>query len=64
MKIYKDIVFWSVAIVWTIMNLVLFFQDATYNIPVVNFTAITIMVILIILKNKNKRFNNWLNKKI
>lgn len=64
MKTYKDIVFWSVVIAWTIMNFVLLFKDAIYNIPVVNFTVIAIMAVLIVLKNTNKKFNNWLNKKI
>lgn len=64
MKTNKDIVFWSVVVAWAIMFCVLLFKDAIYNIPVVNFTVIAIMAVLILLKNTNKKFNNWLNKKI
>lgn len=56
---YKDIVFWSICIIWFIGNIVeaIFTRQVFVN----NMCWIFIMCIINLIKLYNTRFNNWLN---
>ena len=60
-KTNKDLVFWSVLIVWLSLAVVSLFIDNFALIYVHNFFII-VMCILVLIKDNNKKFNNWLNK--
>lgn len=57
--IYKDLVFWPIAILWLIGNIIEWYytSDAIW----VNIGFILLMCILIFIKETNKKFNDWLN---
>jgi hypothetical protein len=57
--IYKDLVFWPIATLWLIGNIIEFYY--THAAIWVNQGFILIMCILIYIKETNKKFNNWLN---
>lgn len=61
-KIYKDIVFWSIAIIWLIGNLIEF--KLTNYCFIVSFVMIAVMTVLISIKINNDAFNKWLNTPI
>lgn len=62
-KINKDIVFWTICIIWLALNVSSLLTDKI-DVSVNNNVFILIFCFLIILKKTNNRFNNWLNKKI
>lgn len=62
-KIYKDIVFWCVVLIWLILNIVVANIDKSM-LFFSNNIMIIFMCILIFLKNTNIKFENWLNTKI
>ena len=60
--IYKDILFWTIVILWLIGNIVEFYYTSAAIWVSQGF--ILIMWILIFIKEINKKFNNWLNTPI
>lgn len=58
--IYKDIVFWSIVVLWLIGNIL----EAYYTGEAffVNMFGIMIMSLLVLIKNSSKKFNDWLNR--
>ena len=62
-KIYKDIVFWCVVLIWLTLNIVVAIIDKSM-LFFSNNIMIIFMCILIFLKNTNIKFENWLNTKI
>lgn len=60
--IYKDILFWTIVILWLIGNIVEFYYTSAAIWVSQGF--ILIMWILIFIKETNKKFNNWLNTPI
>lgn len=64
-KINKDLIFWILALTWLTVNIVIW--KNTGNIDNCNYSNtgfIIIFTFLILLKKKNKKFNNWLNKNL
>ena len=61
-KIYKDIVFWSIAIIWLMGNLIEY--KLTNYCYIVSFVMIAVMAVLNSVKIYNDRFNEWLNTPI
>lgn len=60
----KDLIFWIVAGTWLIVNILLWILlDSSYCFYSNSLFIITIGV-LIIIKAKSKKFENWLNKEI
>lgn len=57
--IYKDLVFWPIAILWLIGNIVETYY--TGEAFFVNMFYIMFMSVLILIKTFSKKFNNWLN---
>lgn len=60
--IYKDLVFWPIATLWLIGNIIEFCY--TNEAFWVNNGFIVIMCILILIKTYSTKFNNWLNTPI
>ena len=58
--IYKDIVFWSIVVLWLSGNIL----EAYYTGEAffVNMFGIMFMSLLILIKNSSKKFNDWLNR--
>lgn len=61
-EIYKDIVVIVICALWLLGNTVEFLL--TRSMYVNNIEFIAIVSILILIKDKNEKFNNWLNTKI
>lgn len=60
--IYKDIVFWSIVVLWLVGNIL----EAYYTGEAffVNNFGITFMSLLVLIKNLSRKFNDWLNRPI
>lgn len=58
--IYKDIVFWSIVVLWLTGNIL----EAYYTGEAffVNKIGIIFMSLLVLIKNLSKKFNDWLNR--
>lgn len=58
--IYKDIVFWSIVVLWLTGNIL----EACYTGEafLVNRFGIIFMSLLVLIKKSCKKFNDWLNK--
>lgn len=63
-KIYKDVIFWSVALLWLLTNVIVFMLADASAVSISNLAYIIFMAVIIIIKNKSKKFNNWLNTKL
>ena len=59
-KINKDLIFWAIAILWLIGNIIEYY--ITKQAIIVNYGFITLMAFVILLKNHNHNFDSWLNK--
>lgn len=57
--IYKDIVFWSIVVLWLTGNILeaYYMGEAFF----VNMFGIMFMIFLVLIKNSSKKFNDWLN---
>ena len=58
--IYKDIVFWSIVVLWLTGNIL----EAYYTgeVFLVNMFGIVFMSLLVLIKMTSKKFNDWLNR--
>lgn len=63
-KIYKDVIFWSVALLWLLTNVIVFMLADASVVSISNLAYIIFMAVIIIIKNKSKKFNDWLNTKL
>lgn len=65
-KTNKDLVFYAFVSVWIIAILIPFYltNDGFISICIVNPIFIVLSGIMTLIKYKNNRFNNWLDKKI
>lgn len=63
-KIYKDVIFWSVALLWLLTNVIVFMLADASAVSISNLAYIIFMAVIIIIKNKSKKFNDWLNTKL
>lgn len=59
-KINKDLIFWTIAILWFIGNIIEYY--ITKQAIIVNYGFIILMAFVILLKNYNHNFDCWLNK--
>ena len=59
----NDKIFFAILIIWTIIDIVflLLFKSLTDSF-LTNLIFIAIFLILVLFKNLNKKFNNWLTK--
>ena len=65
-KTHKDLVFWIFVSVWIIAILTPYVltYDGFISICIVNPIFIVVSGVMTLIKYKNNRFNNWLEKKI
>lgn len=61
-KIYKDIVFWCIALLWLIGNIIEYILSNYCYIN--NLIWIFIMAVVNLVKINNNKFNDWLNTPI
>ena len=58
----KDLLIICICIAWLIGNIIEFL--ITKDVIINNIGFITIMIVLILIKNNSKKFNNWLNSRV
>lgn len=63
-KNYNDVVFGTVALLWLLTNTIVFILIDASAVSISNLAYIIFMAVLIIIKNKSKKFNDWLNTKL
>ncbi len=56
----KDVVFWSVCVCWLMSNIVSYILFKDLGIVFSNISFMILMCVMILLKGKNRNFNNWL----
>lgn len=62
MKTNKDLVAWGIVLVWLVLNVSVYFLYGSDSLFFSNNAMVVIIAALILVKVKNERFNNWLNK--
>lgn len=63
-KIYKDVILWTVVLLWLLTNVIVFMLADASAVSISNLAYIIFIAVLIITKNKSKNFNYWLNTKL
>lgn len=63
-KIYKDIVFWTIVVIWAISNTMSFCLGGDEALMCSNMVFILMFCLLILCMVKIRKFNDWLHKEI
>lgn len=63
-KINKDIVFWTIVVIWAISNTVSFCLGGDEALMCSNMVFILMFCLLILCKERISKFNGWLHKEI
>ena len=63
-KSRKDILFWIICLTWLLINILSYILVGSIGPVLSNICFVFIMVILIILKNSCRKFDQWLNREI